>query len=112
MKKPWCFSFWGGRPSEDWMFTMGYAADAAWNEGHYKGKRFNELLLKARAELDNKKRREMYVEMQTIMHNEGGSIIPMFANILMATNNKVGYENVAANFDCDGLRAHERWYFV
>lgn len=112
MKKPWCFSFWGGRPSEDWMFTIGYAADAAWNEAHYKGKRFNELLLKARAELDNKKRREMYVEMQTILNEEGGSIIPMFANILMATSDKVGYENVAANFDCDGLRAHERWYFV
>jgi len=112
LKKPWCFSFWGGRPSEDWMFTMGYAADAAWNEGHYTGKRFNELLIKARAELDNKKRRAMYVEMQTIMNNEGGSIIPMFANLLMATSPKVGYENVAANFDLDGLRAHERWYFV
>jgi peptide/nickel transport system substrate-binding protein len=112
MKKPWCFSFWGGRPSEDWMFTMGYAADAAWNEAHYKGERFNELLIAARAELDEKKRRAMYVEMQTIMSNEGGSIIPMFANLLMATSTKVGYENLAANFDLDGLRAPERWYFV
>lgn len=112
MKKPWCFSFWGGRPSEDWMFTMGYAADAAWNEGHYRGKRFNDLLVAARAELDDKKRREMYVEMQTIMNQEGGSIIPMFANLLMATSNKIGYENLAANFDLDGLRAPERWYFV
>lgn len=54
----------------------------------------------------------MVVEMQTILCNEGGSIIPMFANILMATSDKVGYENMAANFDLDGLRAHERWYFV
>jgi len=112
MKKPWCFSFWGGRPSEDWMFTMGYAADAAWNEARFKGKRFNELLLAARAELDDGKRRSMYTEMQTIMCNEGGSIIPMFANLLMATSPKVGYQNLAANFDLDGLRAPERWYFV
>ena len=28
MKKPWCFSFWGGRSSEDWMFSVGYAAGA------------------------------------------------------------------------------------
>jgi len=112
MKKPWCFSFWGGRPSEDWMFTMGYAADASWNESRFKDKRFNELLLAARAELDDTKRRSMYVEMQTIMYSEGGSIIPMFANLLMATSPKVGYQNLAANFDLDGLRAHERWYFV
>ena len=112
MKKPWCFSFWGGRPSEDWMFTMGYAADAAWNEGHFKHKRFNELLINARAELDNKKRRKMYVEMQRIMRDEGGSVIPMFANLLMATSPKVVAKNVAANFDLDGLRAPERWYFI
>jgi peptide/nickel transport system substrate-binding protein len=112
MKKPWCFSFWGGRPSEDWMFTMGYAEDASWNEAHFKHKRFNELLINARAELDNKKRRKMYVEMQRIMRDEGGSVIPMFANLLMATSPKVVAKNVAANFDLDGLRAPERWYFI
>ena len=112
MKKPFCFSFWGGRPSEDWMFSIGYAAGANWNEGHFQHKRFNELLVAARAELDEKKRREMYVECQQIVSDEGGSIIPMFANLLMATNDKVGFENVAANFDLDGLRCPERWWFV
>jgi peptide/nickel transport system substrate-binding protein len=94
------------------MFTMGYAEEASWNEGHFKHKRFNELLKAARAELDNAKRREMYVEMQRIVRDEGGSIIPMFANLLMATSTKVGFENVAANFDLDGLRTPERWWFI
>jgi peptide/nickel transport system substrate-binding protein len=31
-KKPWCISYWGGRPTCDWMFTYGYAADAASND--------------------------------------------------------------------------------
>ena len=25
MKKPWCMSYWGGRPTCDWMFTTAYA---------------------------------------------------------------------------------------
>jgi peptide/nickel transport system substrate-binding protein len=112
MKKAWTFSFWGGRPSEDWMFAIGYAEGSNWNEGHFKHKRFNELLKAARAELDNAKRREMYVEMQRLVRDEGGSIIPMFANLLMATSTKVGFENVAANFDLDGLRTPERWWFI
>ena len=32
MKKPWSASYWGGRPTEDWMFTIGYAKGGAWNE--------------------------------------------------------------------------------
>ncbi len=64
MKKEWCAVFWGGRPTEDMMFSTAYAADAAWNDTFWKNKRFNELLVAARAELDEKKRRQMYVEMQ------------------------------------------------
>jgi peptide/nickel transport system substrate-binding protein len=112
MKKPWTFSFWGGRPSEDWMFTIGYAEGASWNESHFHNKRFNQLLKDARAELDDAKRRKMYVEMQRIVRDEGGSVIPIFYNLLMATGEKVMFENVAGNFDLDGLRCAERWWFA
>ena len=40
------------------------------------GARFNELLAAARSELDDTKRREMYGEMQGIVSNEGGVVIP------------------------------------
>jgi len=112
MKKPWTFSFWGGRPSEDWMFTIGYAEGANWNESHFKNKRFNQLLRAARAELDEKKRREMYVEMQRIVRDEGGSVIPVFYNLLMAVRSNVMFDHVAGNFDYDGLRCAERWWFA
>ena len=56
MKKPWCMSYWGGRPTCDWMFTTAYAADAAWNDTFWKNARFNELLIAARAETDDAKR--------------------------------------------------------
>lgn len=111
MKKPWCAVFWGGRPTEDMMFSTAYAADAAWNDTSWKNKRFNELLVAARAELDEAKRRSMYVEMQRIVRDDGGVVVPMFAADLAATSSKVSHGPVSANWELDGLRAPERWWF-
>jgi peptide/nickel transport system substrate-binding protein len=111
MKKPWCAVFWGGRSTEDMMFSTAYAADAAWNDTSWKNKRFNDLLVAARAELDETKRRNMYVEMQSIVRDDGGVVIPMFSADLAATSDKVAHGTVAANWELDGLRAPERWWF-
>jgi peptide/nickel transport system substrate-binding protein len=62
LKNPFCTCFWSGRPTEDLMFTTAYAADSPWNDTHWKNKRFNELLVQARTELDSDRRREMYWE--------------------------------------------------
>ena len=111
MKKPWCAVFWGGRPTEDMMFSTAYAADAAWNDTSWQHKRFNELLVTARGELDEAKRRAMYVEMQSIVRDEGGVVVPMFAADLAATSDKVAHGPVAAMYELDGMRAPERWWF-
>ena len=111
LKKPWCAVFWGGRPTEDMMFSTAYAADAAWNDTAWKNTRFNELLVAARGELDDAKRRTMYQEMQSIVRDEGGVVVPMFAADLAATSDKIAHGPVAANFELDGLRAPERWWF-
>jgi len=112
LKKPFCTSYWGGRPTEDWMFQVGYAAGASWNATKWKHERFNKLLQEARAELDTAKRREMYVEMQRIVSNQGGVIIPMFANYIMAMTNEVKTGEMANNWDLDGLKCVERWWFA
>ena len=41
MKKDWSFSFWNGRPTEDWTFSLAYAGDAAWNECFWKNEKFD-----------------------------------------------------------------------
>jgi len=111
LKKPWCAVFWGGRPTEDMMFSTAYAAGAPWNDTAWEHKRFNELLVGARAELDETKRRAMYVEMQSLVRDEGGVVVPMFATDLAATNDKVAHGPVAVNWELDGFRAAERWWF-
>jgi peptide/nickel transport system substrate-binding protein len=113
MKKPWCAVYWGGRPTEDWMFATAYAKGAAWNDTFWDNERFNELLLQARSELDESLRREMYREMQDILRSQGGVVIPMFASYVMAHSDKVQHpEQVGANWTMDGFRAIERWWFA
>ena len=112
LSKPWCAAWWSGRSTADWMFSVEFAADAAWNDSHWKHDRFNKLLKEARAELNENKRREMYVEMQRIVRDDSGVIIPMFANHVEASTTKLNFENVAGNWEMDGTRIAERWWFA
>ena len=114
-KKPFVASYWSGRPTEDWMFSSGYTADIEWNEAAWRdteaADRFNAIVVKARAELDPAKRQELYSEAQRLIHDDGGSIVPMFANHVMAVSKTVGHsEEVAANWELDGAKAPERWW--
>ena len=112
LKKPWCTCYWSGRATEDWMFSTAYAADAKWNDTYWKHDRFNELLKAARSELDDNKRREMYVECQTIVRDEGGVVVPVFKDYVEAATTKLKFGKVAGNWEQDGQRCSERWWFA
>jgi peptide/nickel transport system substrate-binding protein len=112
MQKPWSAVYWSGRTVEDQMFTTAYKTSAPWNDTFWSNARFDELLGLARAELDEEKRRQMYFEMQEIVNQDGGAVIPMFASYVFATSEKVGHpEQFASNWDLDGERWAERWWF-
>jgi len=93
------------------MFSLAYSGDAKWNDSHFHHARFDKLLKEARAELNEAKRREMYVECQRIVRDEGGVIVFLFKDNVDAANTKVKYKNVAGNYGCDGLKNAERWWF-
>jgi peptide/nickel transport system substrate-binding protein len=113
MVKPFTAVYWGGRPTEDWMFSTAYAAGAAWNDGFWEHEGFMDLLREARSELDEDKRREMYADMQRIVRDEGSTIIPMFANYVMAASDAVETpEEIGSNWTMDGFRAPERWWMA
>ena len=113
LKHPWSASYWSGRPTEDWMFTQAYGAESNWNETHWKHEGFNKLLREARAELDQAKRREMYGEMQRLCRDEGGAVIPLFASHISATSSKIALpEQIAGNWEMDGYKYLERWWFA
>lgn len=112
LKKPWCASYWSGRPTADWMLTTTYAAGANWNDTFWDNKRFNELLVAARAESDEAKRAAMYAEMQQLIHDDGGQIVLVFNNFVSANSKKLAHGTIAPNWEVDGLRLTERWWFA
>jgi peptide/nickel transport system substrate-binding protein len=116
-KKGWCMSYWGGRPTQDWMYSAAYTADTEWNETAWVGtdgaNRFNELALAARSETDPAKRQEQYSECQALIQDDSGAIIPMWANYIHAHSKELAHdEAVAANWESDGSKVMERWWFA
>lgn len=112
LKKPFTADYWTQLPSADAQFTQGYAKGAAWNETHFDNARFNELLQKARGTLDEQQRIGMYHEMQQLIHDESGAIIPMFANNTWASKSTLKHQaNLASHRDLDDFRCIERWWF-
>ncbi|UUZ65503.1 ABC transporter substrate-binding protein [Polaromonas sp. P1-6] len=78
MKSPVGFGNVNPRPSADTLFTQFFKSDAAWNESGWKNEKFDQLLVAARAEIDNAKRARMYADMQVLVHEQGGIGIPLF----------------------------------
>ena len=113
LKKPWSACYWSGRPTENWIFSQIYAADASWNDTYWKHDKFNKLLVQGRAELDPAKRREIYVEMQQIVNNEGGVLLPLFLSDVMAVSDKLALpDQIGNNWELDGMKNGERWWFA
>ncbi len=111
IKTPFIASYWSGRVVEDQMFSTAYQSGVPWNENQWSNERFDKLLIDARAELDEAKRRDMYYEMQAILYNEGGPAIPMFASYVFGTTDRIGLPaTLGANWDMDGERWMERWW--
>ncbi len=111
MKKPWSMCYWGGRSTEDWMFSTAYSSGAKWNDSFWEHERFNKILIEARAELEDAKRAEMYAEMQQIVSDEGGVPVPIFNNYIFASTTEVAQpEQMGNDWAMDGLRAIVRWW--
>ncbi len=110
MQMPFVGSYWGGRPTVDLMLSVAYHSDAAWNESFWYRDDFDQLLEQARAELDFDRRKAMYHDLQLMIHEDGGEIIPMFNNFLFGSRDEV--TGFVASPVLTGLRIAEQLYFT
>ena len=78
LKAPVHFGNINPRPTPDILFSLLYASDAPWNESQYKSKKFDTMLVEARGLLDQAKRKTIYDEMQVMVSEEAGTVIPVF----------------------------------
>lgn len=112
-KKPFCTCYWTGRPTPDAVFSLIYAKGASFGDTHWDDERFNKLLVEARPEKDEAKRKEMYGEMQKIVNEDGATIVPMFMNYVNAMADNVhAPEKQNADLPLDGMKAIERWWIA
>lgn len=106
---------WSGRANADLMLTLPYAREGigGWNATQWDNDAFNKALVAARGEKDDEKRKELYWECQAVVHDDGGMIAPVWADYLDAKSSKISTsEIVAGDWDLDGARASERWWFT
>ncbi|MCJ8140981.1 ABC transporter substrate-binding protein [Falsirhodobacter halotolerans] len=77
------------RPTPDILFSLLYASDAPWNESQYKSEKFDAMLLEARGLLDDNLRRDIYWEMQEMVANEAGTVIPAYISNVDVLSSKL-----------------------
>lgn len=105
-KQPFCTSFWGGRPVQDQMLSTAYLSSSDWNDTRFFNDRFDKLVVEARAELDEAKRKEMYAEASMLIRDDGGLICPMFNDFVGATSDRLeGWIDDHKGFDLMDFRA-------
>lgn len=81
MKEPLNVVSWNMRPTANSQMAIQFAPGASWNDTFWNNERMGKLLSMALAETDPAKRHEMYCEMQTLIHNGSGMVIPAFSNV-------------------------------
>ena len=94
-------SYWGGRAAATDILSVAYAANAPLNETHWKNDRFEKLLADARSETDETRRKGAIWEMQAVLHDDGGAIIPVFRDWIDAHNDAVGGHTPHGGFEMD-----------
>ncbi len=108
--QPFCASYWGGRPVQDQMYSTAYLSTADWNDTRFKREDFDALLLQARGELDEAKRKALYSQMGMLVRDNGGLICPMFNDFIDATSNKVqGWVADPTGDVMSGKWSHKCW---
>lgn len=81
------------RPTVGMIFDLFYRSASVMNEAHWKSPKLDQLLDAACAEGDFNKRKAIYGDMQTLVHESSGTIVPVFTAILDGVSKKVrGYK--------------------
>ena len=108
--KPWCACYWGSRPVEDMILSIQYLSDAPWNDMVSKDPRVDELVIAARAELDEAKRASQYREVQELVSQNFGNVVWAFGSDVAVVNKKIGYGQIGGGWEMDGGHCIKRWW--
>jgi len=89
MKEPLNVVTWNMRPTANSQMAIQFGPGGNWNDTFWNNARMGELLILSLAETDPDKRHAMYCEMQTLIHEGSGMVIPAFSNINDGVSDKI-----------------------
>ena len=89
MKEPLNVVSWNMRPTANAMLAIQFAPGGNWNDTFWNNERFGELLTLQLAETDSDKRHAMLCDMQELVHNGSGMVIPAHVNVLDGVSDKI-----------------------
>lgn len=105
VKQPFRISWWYHR-HPDTILPVAYVGDGHSNESHMKNPEFERLLTDARATADPAQQKELLSQAYQTVADEGGVIIPAYANRLLATKNAVAGVQIGFQRDVVLTRAY------
>jgi len=112
LKVPFCAVYWGRRPTADQVFTQVYGSASDWNDSNWKRPEFDKIITEARAELDQKKRKEMYWKAQEMISDDGGMICFAITDYLDGYGKNVMGAEPHARYDLNDNRIAEKGWFA
>lgn len=107
MKRPFHMSNWMPRPTADLRFSLVHLSDAKWNESHNGTPELDALIIQARGMVDGPERKQAYCDIQKMIHDTGGSVIPVFTSWLDARAENLNGWSAHPVGEGDGFRIHE-----
>ncbi|MDQ0094139.1 ABC transporter substrate-binding protein [Paeniglutamicibacter psychrophenolicus] len=100
MKKPLSVSYWfTGRPV-DQLLNQVFRSGSSYNESAWSNAAFDQLLVDARREMNDERRRGIYQDAQRLIIEDGADMTPMFGDRLVGLSRKVvNYSEFGFEFD-------------
>ncbi len=112
LKVPFCAVYWNRRMSTDASLTQVYSTGSDWNDSDWRRPEFDKLLVQARVELDQDKRKELYYAAQEMISDDGGMICFAISDFLDGYSPKVKGITPHPRFDMGDLRLAEKGWFA
>jgi len=100
MQEPFTMVAWNGRPP-DQALSIVYLCNGAWNETYMCIPELDELIIRARGEVDLEQRKKTYAEVQRILIDDASRVIPVFRPIFIGMRDNV-----------KGLSAHPSTWLI
>ena len=89
MQVPFYISWWPTLSDPETVMPVAFTASGIYNESGWSDPRAEELIAVARGEQDVEKRKALYAELQQLISEEGGVLIPYVAPLLQAVRKNV-----------------------